>query len=96
MQWASSMTSRSTCAEANSVESVAAAYNERRQRNQTKLEQMVVYTQTARCRTAALLDALGETSVERCDRCDNCRGTAYSCPGGRAWRRLRVMSGKER
>lgn len=59
-----------------SVESVAAAYDERRQRDQTKLEQMVVYAQTARCRTAALLDALGETSVERCDTCDNCRGTA--------------------
>ena len=58
-----------------SVESVAAAYDERRQRDQTKLEQMVVYAQTALCRTAALLDALGETSVGRCDTCDNCRGT---------------------
>ena len=76
MQWASSMTSRSTCAEANSVESVAAAYDERRQRDQAKLEQMVVYAQTALCRTAALLDALGETGVDRCGTCDNCRGTA--------------------
>jgi ATP-dependent DNA helicase RecQ len=58
------------------VESVAAEYDERRQRDQTKLEQMVVYAQTARCRTAALLDALGERSVERCNTCDNCRGTA--------------------
>ena len=59
-----------------SVESVAAAYDERRQRDQTKLEQMVGYAQTALCRTAALLDALGETGVDRCDTCDNCRGTA--------------------
>ena len=59
-----------------SVESVAASYDERRQRDQTKLEQMVVYAQTALCRTAALLDALGETGVERCGTCDNCSGTA--------------------
>ena len=64
-----------------SVESVAAAYDERRQRDQTKLEQMVVYAQTALCRTAALLDALGETGVERCDTCDNCRGTTVRAEG---------------
>ena len=49
---------------------------ERRQRDQTKLEQMVVYAQTALCRTAVLLEALGETGVDRCGECDNCRGTA--------------------
>jgi ATP-dependent DNA helicase RecQ len=48
---------------AESVASVAAAYDERRQRDQTKLEQMVVYAQTALCRTAALLEALGEMGV---------------------------------
>jgi superfamily II DNA helicase RecQ len=46
------------------------------QRDQTKLEQMVVYAQTALCRTAALLEALGETGVDRCGTCDNCCGTA--------------------
>jgi ATP-dependent DNA helicase RecQ len=60
----------------DSAERVAAAYNERRQRDQTKLEQMVVYAQTALCRTAVLLEALGETGVDRCGECDNCRGTA--------------------
>ena len=55
---------------------MAAAYDERRQRDRTKLEQMVVYAQTALCRTAALLEALGETGVDRCDTCDNCRGLA--------------------
>jgi ATP-dependent DNA helicase RecQ len=61
---------------ADSMETVAAAYDERRQRDQTKLEQMVVYAQTALCRTAALLDALGEPGMERCGTCDNCCGTA--------------------
>jgi ATP-dependent DNA helicase RecQ len=61
---------------AESVEFVAAAYDERRQRDQTRLEQIVVYAQTALCRTAALLEALGEIGVDRCGTCDNCRGTA--------------------
>jgi ATP-dependent DNA helicase RecQ len=61
---------------AESVESVAASYDERRQRDQTKLEQMVVYAQTALCRTTALLESLGETGSERCGTCDNCCGTA--------------------
>jgi ATP-dependent DNA helicase RecQ len=38
---------------------------------------MVVYAQTALCRTRLLLDALGEQlEQERCGTCDNCRGTA--------------------
>ncbi len=61
---------------ADSVDSLAAAYEERRQRDQSKLEQMVIYAQTALCRTAMLLEALGEPGVNRCDSCDNCRGTA--------------------
>jgi ATP-dependent DNA helicase RecQ len=65
----------------DSVELVAAAYDERRQRDQTKLEQMVVYAQTALCRTAVLLEALGETRVDRCGECDNCRGTAIRAEG---------------
>jgi ATP-dependent DNA helicase RecQ len=71
-----------------SVESVAAAYDERRQRDQAKLEQMVVYAQTALCRTAALLDALGEPGLDRCGECDNCRGTAIRAEAvaqGAAW-----------
>ena len=61
---------------ADSVDSLAAAYEERRQRDHAKLEQMVIYAQTALCRTAMLLEALGEPGVHRCDACDNCRGTA--------------------
>ena len=58
------------------MDAAAAAYDERRQRDQTKLEQMVVYAQTALCRTAALLEALGETAADQCGTCDNCSGTA--------------------
>jgi ATP-dependent DNA helicase RecQ len=59
-----------------SVESLATAYEERRQRDRSKLEQMVIYAQTALCRTAVLLEALGEPGLEQCGSCDNCRGTA--------------------
>jgi ATP-dependent DNA helicase RecQ len=60
---------------AASIEPFVAAYEQRRQRDQTKLEQMVVYAQTALCRTHLLLEALGETvEWSRCGTCDNCRG----------------------
>jgi ATP-dependent DNA helicase RecQ len=60
-----------------SIESLAVAYEDRRQRDQAKLEQMVIYAQTALCRTRILLEALGEV-VEwaQCGTCDNCRGVA--------------------
>jgi ATP-dependent DNA helicase RecQ len=58
-----------------SIEPLVAAYEERRQRDQTKLEQMIVYAQTALCRTRVLLEALGETvEWSQCGTCDNCRG----------------------
>jgi ATP-dependent DNA helicase RecQ len=60
-----------------SLERLANAYAERRQRDHAKLEQMIVYAQTARCRTRVLLDALGEEAAwEQCGTCDNCRGDA--------------------
>ena len=59
------------------LEPLVSAYEERRQRDQAKLEQMVTYAQTALCRTRMLLEALGE-AVEwsDCGTCDNCRGVA--------------------
>jgi ATP-dependent DNA helicase RecQ len=56
---------------------LAKAYEQRREQDRTKLEQMIVYAQTAMCRTRLLLEALGET-VEwtSCGTCDNCRGAA--------------------
>jgi ATP-dependent DNA helicase RecQ len=60
-----------------SIESLAAAYEERRQRDHAKLEQMVIYAQTALCRTRVLLGALGEcVEWSHCGTCDNCRGVA--------------------
>jgi ATP-dependent DNA helicase RecQ len=60
-----------------SIESLAAAYEERRQRDQSRLEQMVIYAQTALCRTRILLEALGEVvEWSQCGTCDNCRGVA--------------------
>ena len=39
-----------------------------------RLEQMIVYAQTALCRTRLLLSALGEEPAwENCGTCDNCR-----------------------
>jgi ATP-dependent DNA helicase RecQ len=61
---------------AESVESFATAYDERRQRDQSKLEQMIIYAQTALCRAVMLREALGEAGSEPCGNCDNCRGTA--------------------
>jgi ATP-dependent DNA helicase RecQ len=59
------------------LEPFAQSYEERRQRDQAKLEQMVIYAQTALCRTRLLLEALGEeASATSCGNCDNCRGTA--------------------
>jgi ATP-dependent DNA helicase RecQ len=59
------------------IDSLVAAYEERRQRDQRKLEQMVIHAQTALCRTRVLLEALGETvEWSQCGTCDNCRGLA--------------------
>ncbi len=58
-----------------SIEPLVAAYEQRRRRDHTKLEHMVVYAQTALCRTRVLLEALGETvEWSQCGICDNCRG----------------------
>jgi len=60
-----------------SLEDLASDYDDRRQRDQAKLEQMVIYAQTALCRTRLLLAALGEgPEWDNCGACDNCRGVA--------------------
>ncbi len=65
-----------------SLEPLARAYEERRQRDVTKLEQMVIYAQTAMCRTRILLEALGEqVEWSECGTCDNCRGAAIRPQG---------------
>jgi ATP-dependent DNA helicase RecQ len=57
------------------LEPLATAYDQRRERDRAKLEQMVVYAQTALCRTRLLLSALGEEPEwSECGTCDNCLG----------------------
>jgi ATP-dependent DNA helicase RecQ len=59
------------------LDPLASAYEQRRERDRAKLEQMIVYAQTALCRTRLLLSALGEEPEwEECGTCDNCRGKA--------------------
>lgn len=59
------------------MDALVAAYDERRQRDQAKLEQIVVYAQTALCRTRLLLEALGEAAEwAACGTCDNCGGVS--------------------
>jgi ATP-dependent DNA helicase RecQ len=53
---------------------VADAYRERAQADRTKLEQLVAYAYSARCRWLTLAEYFGETPKwERCGTCDNCR-----------------------
>jgi ATP-dependent DNA helicase RecQ len=48
-----------------SIAPLVAAYEERRQRDQTKLEQMVVYAQTALCRTHVLLEVVAMRNMRQ-------------------------------
>ena len=64
------------------IDALADAYDERRQQDHAKLEQMVVYAQTALCRTRLLLNALGEEpSWTGCGACDNCSGEGIRAVG---------------
>jgi ATP-dependent DNA helicase RecQ len=64
------------------AESLAGEYGARRERDKAKLEQMIVYAQTALCRTKLLVEALGESATwDRCNACDNCRGAAVIAKG---------------
>jgi ATP-dependent DNA helicase RecQ len=59
-----------------------ASYEERRQRDQTKLNAMVGYCQRAQCRTRYVLDYFGEEVAEdwTCGHCDNCVGANAGAP----------------
>ncbi|HSJ63725.1 MAG TPA: ATP-dependent DNA helicase RecQ [Gemmatimonadaceae bacterium] len=68
------------------------SYEERRQRDQAKLESMVRYCQWARCRTHYILDYFGEAvdAEWECGHCDNCVGATQS----RATRRTRAVASR--
>ena len=57
----------------DNLAAVAADYRDRQATDRDKLEQMMRYGQSAGCRWAILLGYFGESSVEPCGTCDNCR-----------------------
>jgi ATP-dependent DNA helicase RecQ len=51
----------------------AEEYRKRREADRGKLEAMIRYARSTRCRVVSLLDYFGETNVPLCGRCDNCK-----------------------
>jgi ATP-dependent DNA helicase RecQ len=67
------MTRHGADAAAGDLESLARVYEARHQQDLDKLDRMVIYAQTARCRWRPLLECFGETVAwEACGHCDNC------------------------
>jgi ATP-dependent DNA helicase RecQ len=59
------------------VRELTDTYGRKRELDREALERMVFYAQTGQCRWRVLLEHLeGETSLERCEHCDNCRRIA--------------------
>jgi ATP-dependent DNA helicase RecQ len=54
------------------IEALARQYDTKAERDQTKLEQMMLYGQIATCRWKFLHDYFNEPFNERCGHCDNC------------------------
>jgi ATP-dependent DNA helicase RecQ len=50
----------------------AEEYRKRREADRDKLESMIRYARSTRCRVKILLEYFGETEVPLCGRCDNC------------------------
>jgi ATP-dependent DNA helicase RecQ len=63
-------------ADAAEVESVLSAYEQRHRSDRERLELMMRYAQTARCRMLHLREYFGETACDDCNHCDNCRAHA--------------------
>jgi ATP-dependent DNA helicase RecQ len=51
----------------------AEEYRKRREADHNKLEAMLKYARSTRCRVKLLLEYFGETDVKLCGRCDNCK-----------------------
>ena len=51
----------------------AEEYRKRREADRGKLEAMLKYARSTRCRVKILLGYFGETDVPLCGRCDNCK-----------------------
>jgi ATP-dependent DNA helicase RecQ len=64
------------------VAALVQAYEARARADRDRLDQMIAYAQTARCRWVALLEGLGEVPpFDRCGHCDTCQGTAIPAVG---------------
>lgn len=64
-------------ADAARMRALTEAYGRKRDLDRQALERMVFYAQTGQCRWRVLLDHLeGESPLERCAQCDNCRRIA--------------------
>ena len=50
----------------------AEEYRKRREADRRKLEEMIRYARSTRCRVKILLEYFGEADVPLCTRCDNC------------------------
>ena len=62
-----------------------AAYEERRHADRARLDQMIIYAQTARCRWSLLLEYFAPSSeLTRCEHCDNCQRHPESLMAGAA------------
>ena len=59
---------------AEELEAISKEYSTRTDTDRAKLDRMMMYAQTARCRWKVLLDYFGMTmDFENCGHCDNCR-----------------------
>jgi ATP-dependent DNA helicase RecQ len=67
-------------ADAAAREAFLATYPRRKQHDKKRLEQMMGYGQTARCRSKYLLAYFGEDAPENCVQCDNCRPGTSTTP----------------
>jgi ATP-dependent DNA helicase RecQ len=62
------------------VESVLSAYEQRHRSDRERLEPMMRYAQSARCRMRYLREYFGEIAAGDCNHCDNCRAHAHGLP----------------
>ena len=60
------------------LERFLGAYEERHRDDRARLELMMRYAQSPRCRMALLAEYFGADAQERCGHCDNCRAPAPS------------------
>jgi ATP-dependent DNA helicase RecQ len=60
--------------DAEELDTLLTEYEARRNSDRERLEILMHYAQTPRCRTRFMNEYFGEEAGENCDHCDNCRG----------------------